>query len=316
MYDSDILENTLILGSIENDFEKYFANYLIAQGIRVLPVYKKKPKLLRADGAINRLLHLPKRIWFNIPEDEIKKYKYIILFGGNYCSDMIKLIRKVNPNCNLVIWLWDTVSKNMAKIIKECDKLNCPVYSFDKDDCKKYNLNYCNQVCIKLDKTESAINNSDVFFCGRDKSRIVTLKLLNKYFAKIGKTRDFMVLPDKHKIKIYKPEDKEMLINRWIDYDEVVEHILATKCIIDIPKATQFGLTWRPLEALFYGKKLITTNSDIKNYDFYNENNIFVLTDNNINEIEAFLEKKYQKISSEIIEKYTYKYWICSFFKS
>jgi hypothetical protein len=40
-------------------------------------------------------------------------------------------------------------------------------------------------------------------------------------------------------------------------------------------------LIFRVFEALGYKKKLITNNQDITSYDFYNENNIFVITNEN-----------------------------------
>ena len=47
-----------------------------------------------------------------------------------------------------------------------------------------------------------------------------------------------------------------------------------SRCILDAPQAGQVGLTIRTIECLGAKRKLVTTNSDIKNYDFYNENNI------------------------------------------
>ncbi len=34
-------------------------------------------------------------------------------------------------------------------------------------------------------------------------------------------------------------------------------------------------------------RKMVTTNTNIKKYDFYNENNIFILENNNLDDIEA-----------------------------
>jgi len=57
-------------------------------------------------------------------------------------------------------------------------------------------------------------------------------------------------------------------------------------------------------------KKLITTNKDIVNYDFYNPNNIFVW-DNIKTEIpNDFLTTPYQPLSIPIFEKYSIKKWV------
>ena len=49
-----------------------------------------------------------------------------------------------------------------------------------------------------------------------------------------------------------------------------------SRCVLDSAQEGQMGLTIRVLEALGAKKKLITTNEDIVNYDFYNEENIYV----------------------------------------
>jgi predicted alternative tryptophan synthase beta-subunit len=56
-------------------------------------------------------------------------------------------------------------------------------------------------------------------------------------------------------------------------------------------------------------KKLITTNSDIKNYDFYDENNILIIdTKKPVIPIE-FIKKPYIQIPEEIISQYKVSDW-------
>ena len=58
-------------------------------------------------------------------------------------------------------------------------------------------------------------------------------------------------------------------------------------------------------------KKLITTNKDIKNYDFYNSNNIHVIDDvKNISIPLSFFETNYEEIPTELVEKYIVKNWV------
>ena len=50
------------------------------------------------------------------------------------------------------------------------------------------------------------------------------------------------------------------------EMDDVYE---SSRCVLDSAQAGQLGLTIRVLEALGAKKKLITTNEDVVNYDFY-----------------------------------------------
>jgi hypothetical protein len=64
-------------------------------------------------------------------------------------------------------------------------------------------------------------------------------------------------------------------------------------------------------EAMGYHKKLITTNKEIVNYDFYDPANIFVIDDNeDISIPDAFFETPYKKLPPEVYNKYTVSAWV------
>jgi len=83
-----------------------------------------------------------------------------------------------------------------------------------------------------------------------------------------------------------------------------------SKAALDMQSPTQTGLTMRTIEVFGAKRKLITTNQQIRKYDFFNENNI-MLIDLNFKEINlAFFETPFQEIPKEIYEKYSLNYWI------
>jgi len=61
-------------------------------------------------------------------------------------------------------------------------------------------------------------------------------------------------------------------------------------------------------------KKLITTNSDIVNYDFYNPQNILVVDEKNPTIPASFFETKYIPIPAAIFNKYTLEGWTDAIF--
>ena len=71
----------------------------------------------------------------------------------------------------------------------------------------------------------------------------------------------------------------------------------------------------RNIEILGLKRKLITTNKDIVNYDFFNENNIFILDRNNPIIDISFLEKPYVMLNEDIYKKYSLKNWIIEVLK-
>jgi len=59
--------------------------------------------------------------------------------------------------------------------------------------------------------------------------------------------------------------------------DDIIDLYSCSTVILDINHPKQSGLTMRTFEALGAGKKLITTNAEIKKYSFYNEDNICII---------------------------------------
>ena len=83
-----------------------------------------------------------------------------------------------------------------------------------------------------------------------------------------------------------------------------------SKMLIDVHHENLHkGLSFRSFEALGYDKKLITSNTIIREYDFYNEKNIYVIDNINAN-FEEFLYQDYKQISIEIKNKYSFTNWI------
>jgi len=101
-------------------------------------------------------------------------------------------------------------------------------------------------------------------------------------------------------------------IQEPISYYDNLINVSKSKGLIDIIDTTiHSGLSFRIFEALGYDKKLITTNENILNYDFYNENNMFYVN-NNIDSLdfEDFLNNPLQNLDPSIKKKYSFTNWI------
>ena len=94
-------------------------------------------------------------------------------------------------------------------------------------------------------------------------------------------------------------------------FSKSYKYYLDSKIILDIAHPHQKGLSFRPYEALGLNKKLITTNQEIVNCDFYNPNNILLIKDLNDFRIpNSFLTSEYEKPAEWIKEKYFIKNWV------
>lgn len=80
--------------------------------------------------------------------------------------------------------------------------------------------------------------------------------------------------------------------------------------IVDIEHPQQRGLTMRTFETMGSYKKLITTNAQVRDYDFFNDNNICVVDRTAPRIPRSFLESQFSPISPELYRRYSIEGWV------
>jgi len=91
---------------------------------------------------------------------------------------------------------------------------------------------------------------------------------------------------------------------------EIADYFLNATAIIDIQHPKQHGLTMRTIEILPLQRKLITTNSEIKRYDFYHNENIMVIDRDDPILDEQFLLTPFKEIDPKIVHQYSVNGWV------
>lgn len=246
----------------------------------------------------SRKLNLPIfSLFFGKWKKNICSFDKIILFDNGYHKKISQYIRKKNKNAKIILWYWNPLLANNQDIIK--DNNIDEIWTYNRFDANKLNLKYNTQFYHKItNMVNTDIISDDIIFVGRDKNR-------NNEIVKIKKKLESKDI--KCNFKIIKNEKDYVL------YDEYIKLLLKARCILDYNITTLNGLTLRPLEALFYQKKLITNNRDIINYDFYRPNNIFVLGMDDISKIKEFIYSPYEEIDKEIVNYYDFESWLKRF---
>lgn len=78
------------------------------------------------------------------------------------------------------------------------------------------------------------------------------------------------------------PEDKrkykDVIKYKPVSYDEAIKGMENAKCIVDIIQGNSTGLTIKNCEALAFDRKLITSNHNVREVEFYHPENICVYT--------------------------------------
>lgn len=244
---------------------------------------------------------------------ENEKYDLVLVIVGRFLLRDVMTVLKEKCRGNIVLYLWDDVAR--VENFEEVKDIYDKIYSFDPVDTKKYGflflpLFYTNEYTSawqdekKYDIYSALSNHSDRLRIGRDISEQGIAQGRNiLFFMNLGRY-DYLR-------KLFNKKRKQPIrfVSKPIDKVENIKYMRKAKAILDIQHTTQVGLTIRTLEALACEIKLITTNSSIKEYDFYNPNNILVIDRNNPIVDWRFIDEPYVKLEQNIYNKYSLKTW-------
>ena len=192
--------------------------------------------------------------------------------------------------CNPV----STTFRHPAEELQAIRALGYRLTSFDPCEAERYGME-CTGQYFRYPARRTDEISSDCFFCGLPKDRAGLLHDLRTRLESEGMRCDF-VIPRT-------PSEK-------LTYPRYLDRLARTRCVIDICQRGQTGLTRRPLEALFYDKKLLTNNPQIAAYDFYRPQNVFILGKDPIDRLRTFMESPLAEVPESIRASYDVNEWI------
>lgn len=311
-------------------YEYEIKEELERQGARVI-LHNERPSNAALVKAVIRLNKKMVRFYTDIYfESILKQYSntffdfIFILRGEAFSPTVLKKFKLQFPETKFVLYLWDSIKNNdTLDILPYFDK----VYSFDRLDVQKYSqLSFLPLFYLKeygeMDTYSGSINN--IMFVGTVHSdRFLFLEKL-KYalaFRKINLDTYYFFQSKLlyFKKRLLDPSFRKTSINDFkfisLKKTEIIDKMKYSKAVLDIQHPNQIGLTMRCIETLGGKRKLITTNLDVKEYDFYQPSNILLLkrsesTDNLVDLIQNFISIPYKLLPHEIYEKYSITNWI------
>lgn len=277
------------------------------RGINVEQVFRNVPKILKAIRRVHIELDLPFiSFWISEWKEKILDYDVVIIHASKLTPPVVRFIRKKEPNIRIIIWYWNPVDKCVD--INKFKKYDCELWTFDEMDHEKYALNYNTQYYFNDVILPNTDDNIDVFFVGGDKGRIANLVSLKEKLDNQNISNYFHITSTGKENINYKN-----YYSSRISYDEILKYIASCKVIVDYVAEKQTGLTLRPLEAMFFKKKLITNDKSIENKDFYRKDNIFIIGKDEFKDLKAFIEAPYREIPEDVVSRYDFSEWINRF---
>lgn len=299
------LERILIIKQEKNSFEKFYSDGIRNSGVSCAAPYKYNSGLL--DFICHVWLH------FNFPgcsffygdwKKHINRYSVVIVFDWVYSHKIVHYIKKKNKDCRVIFWFWNPIKKHMQK--KMLDDGSCEYWTFDENDAKKYHIRQNHQFYIDNFSYSESEMKTGVLFVGKDKGRYDYIMQLKKFFEKEEIVFDCNIIADKNSVK-------NGCFSVELSYQQVLEKILETKCVLDITNKIQSGLTIRALEAVTFSKLLITDNPNVKQCSFYNDKYIFVIGERPMSEMVSFLRNERPDYPERVKADYGFRHWLRNF---
>lgn len=255
--------------------------------------------------------------------DQTRNNQYDFIFitkGEAISSSTVKILRETHPKAKFVIYHWDSISNNQNAI--STLPLFDRVFSFEKPDCQKLGMEFLPLFFLEEYRDVAKNKNKrdiDLLFIGTahsDRYRLIqniagqfTIRGL-KHFFYIYFPSPILYYKMKLSDKSLRGTKKSDFQYRSISREQILDIYKRTEIIVDIQHPRQTGLTMRTVEVLGSARKLITTNAHIKEYDFYDDNNILVVDRKNPVITDDFLNAPYMEIPAHVYEKYSINSWL------
>lgn len=269
--------------------------------------------LFKILGIENKILTRKKKryhhTYLNKTYDDIKvmeNFANCIVFRPDlYSDDLLKLFKEKSEK--LVAYQWDGMNRYPSVFSKM--KFFDDFFCFNPSDCNS-TIKFISNFYFDYKKITPVKEIHDLSYIGYFyDERFTLLEEIAKHLPNKNLNFNLYSFNRKSREKI----ELSSFINNIkqpYSYNELLQIHNQSKMILDIKHSTHNGLSFRFFEAMLLEKKIITTNPEAEKYDFYNQNNIFILKDGNFDELKNFIAKPYIQLDDSIIKKYSFSNWL------
>jgi hypothetical protein len=286
---------------------------LISSGAEV-DLYHNQPVNLaaRLSSHISQDLFkwLEERYFSRLKKRITGSYDYVLIIRPDVLSkEFLGCLRLAYPRSVFIQYLWDDI--RFFPALTDTFSYFDRVLSYDIHDCNKYGLVFRPFFFVPEAGTVKTSKKFDLFFIGiYQKDRLKVLEKVRELNPGINFHPHFYINP----ITFLKAG---FLFKKWklfsfkkMNYRKMIRMVKSSSAILDIPKPSQKGLTTRIFEAMGAGVKIITTNENVRNYDFFNERNFLVVDRHNPVIDPLWINGSYENYEVMILKKYYISRWI------
>jgi hypothetical protein len=249
----------------------------------------------------------------------LTEFDYVFIIKGELLSEyFVCQLRAGNEKAKFILYQWDSIRRipQVLRLLPYFDR----ILSFDRRDCQEHKA-FVFRPLFYRDATDSEIEPTravyDFTFIGWLHSDRFTRLLDVEAALNARGSRVYFYLYTgigtylRHLIR----GNHRLLHFRKLPFGQVTKIMAASICVLDFPHADQQGLTMRTIEAIGIRRKLITTNSDIVNYDFFDQANILPVQQLNVDDMLSFAQRGSATVPEQVLDRYSLNYWLAEVFE-
>ena len=237
--------------------------------------------------------------------------------------DLLLELRARNPEAKFVYYSYDSIKNN--KNFKQAVRVFDAAYTFDQEDAgviegirlrPLFFLNEYRQlpaVPVKYDLSFVGSAHSDRYRLVKKVSAALPDGGFRTFFFLYMANRWLCLLRRVVMPTFWGAAEDEFSFTP-LGKKDVLGIIAASAAVLDFQHPNQTGLTMRTIEMLGARKKLITTNTSVRKYDFYRPENIAVIDRKNPVIDPSFFDSAYVELPVELYEKYSIDGWLREIF--
>lgn len=314
-------KNVFLVAPVFYNYEEEVKNVLQYYGLNVTSFFfiGYPPKKLSFKNDEKTYLKKIKNEIYLIIQNKV--FDYLLVINNSLLDyNLLEILLNNNKSIQKIIYLWDSYKNLNWDDFENYLSYFDFRFSFDFRDCMRFsNLNlkhrpnFYHPAIDNINTNKEPIYDiSSVMSAQPERIRIINEleirypDLIKAFHIHLLRFKSIPAYLINHKV-IVKP--KYIKLNQ-INISNSIKLFNNSKSILDIPSNNQFGLPFRTLDAIGLRKKLITTNKDVVNYDFYDPDNVLTIQSGEVDKVKDFLSVPYKPLNESVRKKYSLKFWI------
>ncbi len=247
-----------------------------------------------------------------------KAYDLVFVISGQTLSTKtLQRWRQSLPTACFILYMWDSFA-NRPRARDNLIHFD-HAYTFDRQDAAQYGIGFRPLFFSPgFEAPSTSDSRYDISFVGTAHTdRYAVASAVRQALPASTRVFFYLYLQAKWVYWVYKLINPAFAKAQFSDFRfdplmkaQVQEIFRDSRIILDIEHPEQTGLTMRTLETLGAQKKLITTNTSIRDYDFYSAANICIIDRKQPVIAADFLTSDYQPVNAIIYQKYRIKGWL------